>query len=71
LSPEAALTTPAGTYPVTITAEEVGTICVASPGNSADNCIVPASGSASNNGIKVYGTQNQVSIPFYVSVTVQ
>jgi hypothetical protein len=71
LSPEAALTTPAGTYPVTITAEEVGTICVSSPGNSADNCIVPASGSASNNGIKVYGTQNQVSIPFYVSVTVQ
>jgi hypothetical protein len=71
LSPEAALTTPSGSYPVTITAEEVGTICVASPGNSADNCIVPTSGSTSNNGIKVYGTQNQVSIPFYVNVTVQ
>ena len=71
LEPQSALATPAGTYPVTITAEEVGSICVASPGNTADNCIVPGSGSASNNGTVVYGTQNQVSIPFYVNVTVQ
>ena len=57
---------------MTITADEVGAICVVSePGGAADNCIVPGSGSAYNNGIKVYGTQNQVSIPFYVNVTVQ
>jgi len=71
LAPLAALNTPAGTYAVTITADETGTICVASPGNGADNCIVPGSGSTSNNGIKVYGTENQVSIPFYINVTVQ
>ncbi|HVN93627.1 MAG TPA: hypothetical protein VMT38_08025 [Terracidiphilus sp.] len=71
LTPEAALTTPAGTYPVTITADEVGSLCVSEPGGAGDNCIVPGSGSTTNNGIKVYGTQNQVSIPFYVNVTVQ
>lgn len=71
LATEAALNTPAGTYPVTITADEVGTVCVASPGNGADNCIVPGSGSPSNNGVRAYGTQNQVSIPFYVNVKVQ
>jgi hypothetical protein len=70
LATDAALTTPAGSYPVTITADEVGVICVASPGNAADNCIVPGSGSTSNNGTKAYGSQNQVSIPFYVNVTV-
>ena len=71
LAPLAALNTPTGTYPVTITADEVGTLCVSEPGGSGDNCIVPGSGSTSNNGIKVYGTQNQVSIPFYINVTVQ
>jgi len=71
LAPLAALNTPAGTYPVTITADEVGTICVSSPGGPGDNCIVPGSGSTTNNGIKVYGTENQVSIPFYINVTVQ
>jgi hypothetical protein len=71
LTPLASLKTPAGTYPVTITADEVGSLCVASPGAPGDNCIVPGSGSTSNNGIKVYGTENQVSIPFYVNVTVQ
>jgi hypothetical protein len=71
LTPGASLSTPAGTYAVTITADEVGTLCVSEPGSSGDNCIVPGSGSTSNNGIKVYGTQNQVSIPFYVNVTVQ
>jgi len=71
LSPEASLKTPAGTYPVTITADEVGALCVSEPGGAGDNCIVPGSGSTTNNGIQVYGTQNQVSIPFYVNVTVQ
>jgi hypothetical protein len=71
LSPQSTLATPAGTYAVTITADEVGTLCVSSPGSSGDNCIVPGSGATSNNGILVYGTQNQVSLPFYVSLTVQ
>jgi hypothetical protein len=70
LTPEAALTTPSGSYPVTITADEVGALCVSEPGGAGDNCIVPGSGSTSNNGIKVYGTQNQVSIPFYINVTI-
>jgi hypothetical protein len=71
LTPLASLKTPAGTYPVTITADEVGALCVSEPGGAGDNCIVPGSGSTTNNGIKVYGTQNQVSIPFYINVTVQ
>jgi|GEM_PF-1502669 len=71
LTPEAALTTPVGSYPVTITADEVGALCVSEPGGAGDNCIVPGSGATSNNGIKVYGTQNQVSIPFYIDVKVQ
>ena len=71
LSSGATLATPKGTYAVTITAEEVGTLCVASAGNSGDNCIVSGSGSTTNNGILIYGTQNQVSLPFYVNLTVQ
>jgi sugar lactone lactonase YvrE len=67
----ASVKTPAGTYPVTITADEVGSLCVSEPGGAGDNCIVPGSGSTTNNGIKVYGTENQVSIPFYINVTVQ
>jgi sugar lactone lactonase YvrE len=71
LTTGASLSTPTGTYAVTITADEVGTLCVSEPGSSGDNCIVSGSGSTSDNGILVYGTQNQVSIPFYVNVTVQ
>jgi hypothetical protein len=71
LSSGSTLTTPAGTYAVTITADEVGTLCVASPGGQGDNCIVPGSGATANNGQLVYGSQNQVSLPFYVSLTVQ
>ena len=71
LAPLASLKTPAGTYPVTITADETGALCVSEPGGAGDNCIVPGSGSTTNNGIKVYGTENQVSIPFYINVTVQ
>ena len=71
LGSQASLATPAGTYAVTITAEEVGTLCVSSPGQAGDNCIVPGSGATTNNGILVYGSQNQVSLPFYVNLTVQ
>ncbi len=71
LAPQSSLSTPAGAYPVTITADEVGTLCVSSPGAAGDNCIVPGSGASTNNGILVYGSQNQVSLPFYVNLTVQ
>ncbi|MGB0050653.1 MAG: hypothetical protein WBQ02_00340, partial [Terracidiphilus sp.] len=71
LAPQSSLSTPKGTYAVTITAEEVGTLCVAESGTTGNDCIVPGSGSTSNNGVLVYGTQNQVSIPFYVNLTVQ
>jgi len=71
LTSGASLSTPSGTYPVTITADEVGTLCVSSSGNQGDNCIVPGSGATSNNGQLIYGSQNQVSLPFYVNVTVQ
>jgi hypothetical protein len=71
LATQATLSTPAGSYQVTITAQEVGTLCVSSPGAAGDNCIVPGSGATTNNGILVYGSQNQVSLPFYVNLTVQ
>jgi sugar lactone lactonase YvrE len=71
LTSGASLNTPAGTYAMTITADEVGTLCVSSAGNQGDNCIVPGSGSASNNGILTPGSQIQVSLPFYINVTVQ
>jgi hypothetical protein len=71
LSTQAALSTPAGTYPVTITADEVGTLCVSSPGGAGDNCIVTGSGSSTYNGQLVYGSENQVSLPFYINLTVQ
>jgi sugar lactone lactonase YvrE len=71
LTSGASLNTPAGTYAMTITADEVGTLCVSSAGGQGDNCIVPGSGSTSNNGILTPGSQNQVSLPFYINVTVQ
>jgi hypothetical protein len=71
LAPLASLNTPSGTYPVTITADETGSLCVSEPGGAGDDCIVSGSGSTTNNGVQVYGTQNQVSIPFYINVTVQ
>jgi hypothetical protein len=55
LSPASVLTTPAGTYAVTITAQQVGTQVVT---------IVTGP-------ITIYGSQNQVSLPFTIKVTVQ
>ncbi len=71
LTSGATLATPSGNYQVTITANEVGTLCSSSPGGAGDNCIVPGSGSTTDNGILVYGSGNQVSLPFYVNVQVQ
>jgi hypothetical protein len=55
LSPQAKLSTPAGTYAVTITAQQVGSQTI----------------NLANGPVQVYGSQNQVSLPFYINVTVQ
>lgn len=70
LSPQSSLNTPAGSYAMTVTAKSVGSFCSPSPGGAGDNCIVPGSGSSTNNGILVYGSGIQVSLPFYIDVTV-
>jgi hypothetical protein len=73
LSANPVLNTPSGTYAVTVTAQQVGTVCVPTTGSSAD-CnvgVAQASWAAPFNGFAVYGSQNQVSLPFYVNVTIQ
>jgi hypothetical protein len=65
LTPSTQFTTPAGTYAVTITASQVGTQCV--PQASGGNCTTSSGGS----GVLVYGSNNQVSLPYYINVTVQ
>ena len=55
LSPQAKLATPSGTYAVTITAEQVGSQTI----------------NLANGSVEIYGSQNQVSLPFYVNLTVQ
>jgi hypothetical protein len=65
LSPQTQLKTPAGTYQMTITAQPVGTQCIALTG-AGSNCTTSSGGS----GVFVYGSNNQVSVPFYVNVTV-
>ncbi|MGB6745093.1 MAG: NHL repeat-containing protein, partial [Terracidiphilus sp.] len=55
LSPQSSLASTPGTYPMTITASEVGTQTI----NLATGAVT------------IYGTQNQVSLPFVVNVTVQ
>ncbi|MGD0894380.1 MAG: Ig-like domain repeat protein [Terracidiphilus sp.] len=55
LSPASVLTTPKGTYAVTITAQQVGTQVITLPTGP----------------VTIYGSQNQVSLPFTINVTVQ
>jgi hypothetical protein len=55
LSPASVLTTPKGTYAVTITAQQVGTQVITLPTGP----------------ITIYGSENQVSLPFTLNVTVQ
>lgn len=55
LSPASVLTTPAGAYPVTITAQQVGSQVITLPTGP----------------VTIYGSQNQVSLPFTINVTVQ
>ncbi|HWE85233.1 MAG TPA: Ig-like domain repeat protein [Terracidiphilus sp.] len=66
LSPASVLTTPSGTYSVTITAEQVGQQCIAQV-NGQTNCTT----GGGQQGKLVYGSQNQISLPFTLSVTVQ
>jgi hypothetical protein len=66
LSPQSTLSSPAGTYAMTITAEEVGTQCVPQVG-AGSNCLTSSGGT----GVTVYASENQVSLPFYINVTVQ
>jgi hypothetical protein len=65
LSPQTTLSSPAGTYAMNITAEEVGTQCVAQVGPGS-NCLTTSGGP----GVTVYASENQVSLPFYINVTV-
>jgi hypothetical protein len=55
LTPNAVLSTPAGTYAVTVSAEQVGTQTI----------------NLANGPVQISGSENQVSLPFYVNVTVQ
>lgn len=54
LSPASVLSTPKGTYTVTITAQQVGTQEITLPTGP----------------VTIYGSQNQVSLPFTINVTV-
>lgn len=55
LAPSSVLTTPAGTYSVSITAVQVGTQVITLPTGP----------------VTIYGSNNQVSLPFTLNVTVQ
>lgn len=55
LSPNAVLSTPVGNYAMTITAQQVGTQTINLPTGP----------------VQIYGSENQVSLPFYLNVTVQ
>ena len=70
LSPNAVLATPSGPYTVQVTAQQVGNQCITAPAAGGANCIIPGSGSTTNNGLLIYGSSNQLNLPFYISVTV-
>ena len=55
LTPNADLTSPTGTYAVTVTAEQVGSQVINLPTGP----------------VTIAGSENQVTVPFYVNVTVQ
>lgn len=66
LSGLAQLSTPPGTYAVSITASQVGTQCVPQVGGST-NCTTASGGT----GRLVAGSNNHVSLPYYIKLTVQ
>lgn len=66
LLPEAKLSSPSGTYAVTVTAQQVGDQCEPS-GPLGSNCTTTSGGP----GQLAHGSNNPVSLPFTVNVTVQ
>lgn len=66
LSPLAQITTPPGTYAVNITATQVGSQCVA----SSSPKLLCTTGTGQQ-GTIVNGSNNQVSLPYYINLTVQ
>jgi hypothetical protein len=66
LSPASQLTTPKGTYAVSIVAQQVGQQCITSVLGQS-NCTT-ASG---QQGRAVYGNNNQISLPLTINVTIQ
>jgi hypothetical protein len=63
--------TTVGTYAITISAQQVGSQCIAQV-SANDNCYVGGvATSAGFNGISTFGSNNQVSLPSYVNVAVQ
>jgi hypothetical protein len=66
LAPAAGLSTPSGSYAVTISAQQVGQQCIPQTGANT-NCTT----SSGQTGKWYYGSQNQVSLPFVVNLTVQ
>jgi len=66
LSPASVLSTPSGTYPVTVTAQQVGSQCLVIVGAATD--CTTAGGQL---GLEIYGSQNQVSLPFTINLTIQ
>jgi hypothetical protein len=67
LTPQAQLSTPPGSYAVSITAAQVGTQCVPQISGASIPCTTPSGGP----GQTVYGSNNQVSLPYYINLTVQ
>jgi hypothetical protein len=67
LTPQAQLATPAGTYAVGITAAQVGTQCIP----QTTPATIPCTTSSGTQGQTVYGSNNQVSLPYYINLTVQ
>ncbi len=66
LSGLAQITTPPGTYAVNVTASQVGTQCVPQVGGST-NCTTASGGT----GKLVAGSNNNVSLPYHINLTVQ
>jgi sugar lactone lactonase YvrE len=66
LSPEAVLSSPSGSYAVTVTAQQVGDQCEPS-GPLGSNCTTTSGGT----GQLAHGSNNPVSLPFHINVTVQ
>ena len=67
LTPTGQLSTPAGKYAVSITASQVGTQCIPQTGTVTHPCTTPGGGQ----GDQIWGSGNQVSLPYYINVTVQ